>query len=312
MLSIFIFEFQITALQQMELQGPSLRGGLGSALKDLLCTTDMSDCSRCPLVSQCAFTRIWQGADGRSSAHFKNQDSLPRPFVLTVPPQLLEPGDHGTFRLGLFGTGVSYIAHFISACALLANTGLSRKRKRFLLDQVNSIDPHGSNPAITVYERSSTQTSDRFHSTCLASTQAIKTAERIRISLHTPTQISCAERIVDRAPTFEEVMRALLRRYCDLSELYGSGRPELEFESMISYASQISMVGSEIQTNKSKTFSKRKNSPTPIAGITGWIDFEGDLARYLALLTFGQWLHIGKQTTFGLGHYSTRLAYPAV
>jgi CRISPR/Cas system endoribonuclease Cas6 (RAMP superfamily) len=40
-----------------------------------------------------------------------------------------------------------------------------------------------------------------------------------------------------------------------------------------------------------------------MAGFTGQVTFRGDLARFWPWLALGQWLHVGKHATFGLGQY---------
>jgi CRISPR/Cas system endoribonuclease Cas6 (RAMP superfamily) len=41
----------------------------------------------------------------------------------------------------------------------------------------------------------------------------------------------------------------------------------------------------------------------PVAGVTGSWRLAGDLRALWPFLYLGQWLHVGKKTTFGLGHY---------
>ena len=38
-------------------------------------------------------------------------------------------------------------------------------------------------------------------------------------------------------------------------------------------------------------------------GLVGEAVYEGDLAPFWPFLVFGQWAHVGKNATFGLGRY---------
>jgi CRISPR/Cas system endoribonuclease Cas6 (RAMP superfamily) len=40
-----------------------------------------------------------------------------------------------------------------------------------------------------------------------------------------------------------------------------------------------------------------------LGGVIGEWTLEGDLAPFWPYLHLGQWLHVGKNATFGLGHY---------
>lgn len=42
-----------------------------------------------------------------------------------------------------------------------------------------------------------------------------------------------------------------------------------------------------------------------LPAIEGWALYEGDLTPFTSLLEAGQWLHAGKNTTIGFGHFYT-------
>jgi hypothetical protein len=41
-----------------------------------------------------------------------------------------------------------------------------------------------------------------------------------------------------------------------------------------------------------------------LGGAVGTWHLEGELAPFIPLLHLGQWLHVGKNATFGLGRYT--------
>jgi CRISPR/Cas system endoribonuclease Cas6 (RAMP superfamily) len=51
-------------------------------------------------------------------------------------------------------------------------------------------------------------------------------------------------------------------------------------------------------------YSNRQNTRMFMGGMIGSITYEGDLGKYLPLLDFASKVHIGKQTTFGMGKMS--------
>jgi hypothetical protein len=50
-------------------------------------------------------------------------------------------------------------------------------------------------------------------------------------------------------------------------------------------------------------YSARQKREMTLGGLLGHWTIEGDLKRWLPLLWIGQWLHAGKNSTFGLGGF---------
>jgi hypothetical protein len=109
-------------------------------------------------------------------------------------------------------------------------------------------------------------------------------------------------------PEFEHLLRAVLRRYSDLAALYGDGRPEIDYRAIVGAARDIKLLRNDLRFFRRKGFSSRKGEETPTEGLTGSVTYEGDLARFMPYLIYGQWLHVGKQATFGMGRYAVEIA----
>jgi hypothetical protein len=50
-------------------------------------------------------------------------------------------------------------------------------------------------------------------------------------------------------------------------------------------------------------YSSRQRQAMTLGGLVGKVELEGDIAPFADVLARGQWLHVGKNATFGLGHY---------
>lgn len=65
----------------------------------------------------------------------------------------------------------------------------------------------------------------------------------------------------------------------------------------------IRLVESHIAPYDWERYSNRQRTRMKLGGVVGTATYAGDLAPFLPLLSLGEWLHVGKGATFGLGKY---------
>jgi hypothetical protein len=101
---------------------------------------------------------------------------------------------------------------------------------------------------------------------------------------------------------FALLMQELIRRLGGLSEAYCEGhRPELE--NLLERVSDVRTAKSLLFREYIERYSRRQDIRHPIGGLKGFLQLEGNLEPFMPYLRLGEWLHLGKQTTFGLGQY---------
>jgi hypothetical protein len=307
----WLYEFTIQALNTIDFagfNGSALRGGFGDILRKLTCHTGIADCSTCPSFRDCPFTRIFNVAPPENDAHFKSETQVPRPFIIeAMKERALSSGQQGKFRVGLVGAANDDFPYFVLAFQQLGKLGIGKGRGKFKLISVTSVDPMGRQLPINVFDVEQNKLfpakAHSVNSNDLIGGMNVNEVSGVRLVFDSPTHISRKGEGTQEPPQFEHIVRGILRRFSDLSALYGDGRPDLNYKELVENSKQVAISTSSIQFKCTQSFSNRKAALTPLAGITGSVDFLGDITQFMPYLVMGQWLHIGKQATFGMGQY---------
>lgn len=105
-------------------------------------------------------------------------------------------------------------------------------------------------------------------------------------------------------PEFHILIRNLLRRIAHLSYFHCGGDPlQFDFTGAISRATKIVAKEEKLQWYDWERYSARQDTRMKLGGFVGNIIFEGDLNEFIPYLKAGEFVHIGKGTSFGLGKY---------
>ena len=78
--------------------------------------------------------------------------------------------------------------------------------------------------------------------------------------------------------------------------------------AILDAAAQVKTEKSSLQWHDWERYSSRQNSRMKFGGYLGDIAFSGNLIPFLPYIKMGEFLHVGKQTTFGLGKYSVMVS----
>jgi hypothetical protein len=110
--------------------------------------------------------------------------------------------------------------------------------------------------------------------------------------------------------SFEMLIRSLLRRLWQLTQVHGGGGPGFDHRALIERAKGVSVVRSQLWWLDWTRYSGRQKTRMQLGGLVGEVAYGfGDvetLSEFLPLLLAGELLHVGKNTTFGLGRYEIR------
>ncbi|HHY94795.1 MAG TPA: CRISPR system precrRNA processing endoribonuclease RAMP protein Cas6 [Firmicutes bacterium] len=299
-------------------KGSVLRGALGTVLKRVSCSLKDAQCPDCMLRPSCPYGVIFESGPGPEARRLRNFEQVARPFVLRHPPDqrtVVKPGDTFEFNLVLVGRAIEYLPYFIVVFRELGEEGMGLwrdgRRGQAHLRLVTGRDPagfgdSGSPREERVFDGSTGKvlnldvvlTGEALEKWALAMPRHALTLEFL-----TMTRLQHGEHLVSN-PEFHVLVRALLRRFSTLAYFYHGLEPTLDFRGLIAQAEEVLTEPLTLRWEDWQRYSSRQKAAMNLGGLVGKVRYRGNLESFLPLLAFGSIVHVGKNSTFGLGQYS--------
>lgn len=332
-------KFRFTTCAQEKIRfpaykGSAFRGGFGYAFKRVVCVIKGKPCDECLLKQKCIYSYIFETPPPEDTEMLRLYPKVPHPFIIEPPAtekQSFEPGEEFSFHVVLMGQAIDYLPYFIYTFTELGKQGIGQGRGKYDLIQVEGIDLE--NEAVQIYHNK-TQTLTSHYPIIQASQIGIHSFEtptertpqlnprnqagtkggvrdthrgsndnnKITISLLTPLRLRFDGHITDKIE-FHILIRNLLRRISSLSYFHCGKKLDLDFKGLIEKARTVNLIRSDTRWFDWKRFSTRQEEWMSLGGVTGTISYEGDLTEFIPLLKLGEYVHVGKGTSFGLGKY---------
>ncbi len=305
-----------------EYKGSTFRGIFGRSLKKIVCALKNQECSKCLLREKCVYFQVFEipGTHQRNGSTtepgLNNNDPGTKNRIVSAPhPYVIEPpedkrtryyrGDLLNFSLLIFGHINEYLPYFIYAFHEMGKQGIGKgingKRATFHLTQVTSANR-------VVYDGKENKIHKGPFTEELSLTPATVLPAPLRVSIHllTPLRLKFENRLKAELP-FHLLVRSMLRRISSLEEFYGAGEPKLNYRGLVAKAESVAYKPSSIHWFDWKRYSDRQDQTMLMGGMLGTASYLGDFGEFLPLMRFCEKVHIGKQTTFGLGKISAIL-----
>ncbi len=118
----------------------------------------------------------------------------------------------------------------------------------------------------------------------------------------TPTRLKFDGRLT-HALEFHILLRNLLRRISLLSYFHCGSELDVDFKALIDKGKEIKVQKENLYWVDWERYSNRQETKMKMGGFVGSITFEGDFKPFLPFILVGQYVHVGKGTSFGLGKY---------
>ncbi len=308
-----------------EYKGSTFRGVFGHALRSVVCALKRRTCDDCLLSSRCLYPFIFETLSVSGGNDDTGDNGISRRRISSRPhPYVIEPlageqtryrtGEIFSFNLLLFGRANDSLPYFIYAFNEVGRSGIGSKTKgqgaRFSLVSVSSKDQILYNGAENrMYPHEVTEDLGMLLHPLTGETDlavpaggGISTGSRITLELLTPLRLKYGNHFHGASLPFHVLVRAALRRVSSLCIYHGSGEPPLDYRGLAARAQAVQADEENLHWFDWERYSSRQDQKMLMGGLVGRVSYMGDLEEFLPLLRFCEKVHLGKQTTFGLGH----------
>ena len=280
---------------------------LGFGLRRTACVTRQPTCDGCLLRATCVYSTLFE-SPGAGDAGGGRYARLPHPFVLdlaSIPGDGVAPGQTFALGINLIGPAQAQAPYLIHALQFAGQRGLGRGGGRFRVTVLEREQTLGAEDWRLVYTPESAQ--------YLAATPGDRTnpvpkpaPSRVRVHLLTPLRIKRRGHLVGPAE-FEpgNLLHALCERIALLGEHYGADGAGRHWARIKTEAEGVRMEHQDLYWQDWTRYSSRQNTLMEMGGLLGHMLLTGPgLSALWSALDYGQWVHVGKGTSFGLGAYT--------
>lgn len=287
----------IEAIRLNEFAGSQLRGAYGHAQKAMVCMTRQPDCKPCPLYRSCAHAEIFETPPPPEGHRLQKFSQVPNPYVIEPPPmgqRCYQPGEVLSFHYVLMGRALRHLPLVVHAWrrALRRQAGVGGGSAELV--GVSYLPPSGDEQALL--------DGDELQSPVLQPVRSAPTGPAVRLRFTTPLRLQKEAKIQGQAMTARDLLIGLARRYWLMAEFHQGAMPTVDFKALAAQAETV-QLDSHLQWRDWTRYSSRQQQEMKLGGVVGEVELLGDLGPFADLLAVGQWLHLGKNASFGLGHY---------
>jgi hypothetical protein len=284
-------------------KGSTFRGVFGHALKRVVCALKQQECDQCLLQQTCLYSIVFEKLISVKSQEYSRIAAPPHPFV--IEPTLstkthFSNGSNLEYTLLLFGEVNNSLPYFIYAFDQVGKIGIGKKingdRGHFTLENV-TFDKH------SIYSSGNQKLNmpDQLPNLNINNKKCqSEHTLKFKITLETPLRLKFKNQFKADLP-FHVLVRAMLRRISSLLFFYGEGEPPLDYRGLVQRANEVKIINNELNWFDWRRYSHRQDRSMLMGGLIGSVTYEGNIGEYIPLIEISSEVHLGKQTSFGLG-----------
>lgn len=283
--------------------GSAWRGAFGHALRRTVCIMGLPpSCDDCALLASCVYPRTFENRPAADAKKLTRYPTAPNPYVFEPATNFDAKDDTLNLGLTLFGKTNDDAPTVLQALQRAARGGLTNARATLELTaaQAERLGAEGE-AWLTVRDASGSLKTVSPH---MPHTPTVPDA--VRVHLLSPLRARRDERNIGPSQfDFRAFAANLLRRISLLTYFFGETALEVDFAALLRQAETIELENVQLRWRELSRCSSRQRAIIPMGGLTGAFTVRSPkLAAFWPCLWLGQWTHLGKGCTMGLGRYA--------
>lgn len=278
-----------------------------------------SMCEPCLLRGKCVYSYVFETPPPPDTSKMKKYPFAPHPFVITPPleeKRLYRENERLCFELILIGKAIDFLPYFIYTFDELGKMGIGKRKGKYQLEEVRAVNEgerakvkgerieNGEKPLIysgkdkILHNNFNAMSIDRLLTPPLSSSA-------LHLRFVTPTRLKFDGNLSSKLE-FHILFRNLLRRISLLSYFHCGQELDLDFKGFIEGAKEVGVQKENLQWVDWERYSYRQETKMKMGGFVGSVKFDGDFEKFMPFLLLGEYIHVGKGTSFGLGKYEIK------
>lgn len=290
--------------------GSSLRKDFISIFKQISCLDSMNICNKyCVKRQDCPYAILFEDGVTLSNNTIKQYQNPPKPFIFDSPVKkktLFSRNEELYFDLVLMGNVLAYFPYFLASMRRLGEMGLGWNHGKFKLTKIIAYDLVKDSVAAVFDFMSSDPDINQEVSFSLGElydkyASEYDNVQDVEVAILTPLRMKrlCNE---NWHLIFRTLVKNILTRisniaysFCDFDEFY-------QFPEPINTANSVRIINENLTWEDWRNPKMRNKNPnSKLGGYYGTLEYKGDMTEHWPILRLGELVHIGKNTSFGLG-----------
>ncbi len=299
------FSFRITeSLRLPDYAGSALRGVLGHALMQLsgISTADIKHRTAFFLQSPYALIFERDNQHNVAGSNIRGIKNLPVPYIIEAPlapARLYAVGEELAFDMVLTGSALNELSLITLAWRRAFLRGVGNGDGKAELIKVEHCLPDGY--IATVYRADKPAIAQ--HDTVLVLPEFSKPQD-VHLQLQTPLRLQQRGKIAGpHEITASIFLRNLIRRITFQVQQHNPQTYPLDVIHRLNVLADQVLDERRLSWKELERYSSRQKQKMKLSGVIGHWYLHQVPAELLPFVYLGQWLHLGKETAFGLGKY---------